>query len=123
MNAWASCSAAADRCGRALFAFGIHAYRACLRPLIGRECLFAVGCSEHVLRTARRDGSRAALRAFAVRVRTCRGDFSIGSRAGVPHALTRDGIILPLDQLAAGTRRAVELAYTEARERIGPPAG
>lgn len=79
-----------------------------------RECLFDVTCSEVVLQAACSGGTISALRAFVLRLRTCRGDYSVGSADGVPHALTRNGVRLELQQLAPATRKDVELAYAQA---------
>lgn len=114
-SAWRSCSAAADWIGRWLIISGIHFYRRCLRDALGRECLFSVTCSELVLRAARDAGTRAAWRAFLTRVRSCRDDYSIGSEAGIPFALSRDGIRMPLEELIPDVQRELLQAQADAR--------
>ncbi|MGY0652921.1 membrane protein insertion efficiency factor YidD [Luteimonas sp. A537] len=115
-SASASRLAAIDAIGRTLIVSGIHLYRRWLRSRLRRKCLFDTSCSEFVLRAARTDGTLPALKAFAVRFRTCRGDYSIASVHGVPHALSRCGSCLPLHELAPAVREEVELAYSEARD-------
>lgn len=113
-SVFASCSAAVDGIGRALIVAGIRFYRKFLRDALARECLFAVTCSECVLRAARDQGTVPALRALAWRVRTCRGDYSIGGEGGLPVAITRDGLRLPLESLAPGIRDILVQAHAEA---------
>lgn len=110
--------AVVDRVGASLVAGGIHAYRRWLRHRLRRECLFEVTCSEFVLRAARTGGTRQAIRAFVARCRTCRGDYSVGGLDGVPHAVSRCGIRMALEELTPVVRDEVELAYARARDSI-----
>lgn len=119
-SAWASCSAVADAAGRWSVVVGIGLYRRWLRDALGRECLFSVTCSECVLRAAREQGTLAAWRAFAYRVRTCRGDYSIGSEGGRPFALVRDGTRLPLEVLSPAVQHELLQAQADARAAASP---
>lgn len=117
-NVFASSLAVVDRLGRSLIAGGIHLYRRFLRTRLRRQCLFEVGCSEFVLHAARTGSTLQAVRAFAARWRSCRGDYSIGSADGVPHALTRCGMPLALQDLVPAVREDVETAYSRARDAL-----
>ena len=54
------------------------------------------------------------MRAFVERVRTCRGDYSVGSEGGLPFALTRNGVRLSPDVLAPGAKQDVLQAHANA---------
>ena len=96
--------------GRVFVAAGIGLYRAFLRPLYRRECLFRVSCSEHVLRAARVEGLGGAWLAFRERLRTCRADYSVAVRNGQPCALTRSGDLLPFAELSSPVQTALDSA-------------
>lgn len=65
----------------AVLRIGVHLYRATIRRLHGRTCLFHPSCSAFALRELRGDSAKRAVRTVLTRLRICRPPFSI-ARAG-----------------------------------------
>lgn len=57
---------------RWLAILGILAYRAVVRPWLGRRCLHDESCSAHAIRMLRQHGYRRAVPRIQARVRSCR---------------------------------------------------